>query len=70
MVSDPFGSSNNVIDVSKIVKYNQSNMYGDFEKDIPSSNLKLISSGFTMALVTSILISNKTHRLCSLKESL
>jgi hypothetical protein len=61
MCSDPFGSANNGIDVTKIVKYNQANTYGAFDQAIPSGNLKLISSGFSAALASASLGSDVIH---------
>lgn len=61
MCSDPFGSANNGIDVSKIVKYNQANTYGAFDQIFPSTNLKINDSGFNASLAVNTLASNVIH---------
>lgn len=61
MCSDPFGTANNGIDVSKIVKYNQTNTYGVFDQIIPSGNLSLLSSGFKASLAVNTLASDVVH---------
>jgi hypothetical protein len=61
MCSDPFGTANNGIDVSKIVKYNQTNTYGAFDQIIPSGNLNLLSSGFKASLAVNTLAADIVH---------
>jgi hypothetical protein len=62
MVSDPFGSADNGIDVTKIVKYNAPTTYAAGNDQVfPTGNFKLTNNGFKSTITTPTLSSDITH---------